>query len=129
MCWRTPAGAQAAKQTAILLKIPSTSNLRVCGCSHTTRNGSCARVSTFLYLTFNILFPECVAVVESDGWSTNSMSTGVNIKVTQTRKSPSRLYCGQVVHTGMTAFCCKTLTHAPNTGVVAWTDIFLETLM
>lgn len=44
-------------------------------------------MSILFYAAFAVAPTECVAVVESGGWSTNTMSSGVNVEVTRTNLS------------------------------------------
>lgn len=61
------------------MKMSFSLNARLCGRTDILQNGPCDRVSSLLFVTFVTVVAECVAVAESSGRSTNSMSHGVNV--------------------------------------------------
>lgn len=85
--WLTLVGARIVRSIAIGLRMSFSQFVRVCCCSDTIWNGPSARASNLLYVVFAIASAECVAVAESAGRSTSSMSHGVNVQLECTELS------------------------------------------
>lgn len=79
--------AHVARSKVIVLRMPSSSIARMCGCIGTTLNCPFASLSSFLYVAFTITFAKRVAAVERGGLLANILSPGVNVDVTGTNMS------------------------------------------
>lgn len=85
--WRPLVDAHVARSMGVVLSMPSSSILTVCGGSDTTRNGPSARASSLLHVAFAIAFAECVDAAKIDSRSTSTMPPGLNVGMTCTSLS------------------------------------------
>lgn len=65
--------AHSARSINIVLGIPSTLIVGVCGYTDTTRNSPTVSANSLLYVLFFIAFAKRVAAAESGDWSTRAM--------------------------------------------------------
>lgn len=92
MCGQALVGACVARSSEIVMGMPSSSTVRVSGCTNITRNDPNARLSNLFYVPFASSFAECVAAADRGGRSTSTMSPGMNVEATRISLSQSRLY-------------------------------------